>query len=72
LRCDQGFVFQQSGSANGAAKFEPAAVSAFDESPLLRHPADDQIVVTVNEFVAETETQLVMLKPDRTGKATLH
>lgn len=37
---------------------------------LLRHTADVEIVVALNEFIAETETKVVTLKPKR--KPTLH
>jgi len=39
---------------------------------LLRYTEEAQIVVTLNEFIAETETELVTLKPDRWHKVTLH
>jgi len=33
---------------------------------------DAQIVGTLNDYIAETETELVTLKPDRMRKVTLH
>jgi hypothetical protein len=36
------------------------------------HAADAQIVVELNDFIAETETELVSLKPNRRRKPTLH
>ena len=39
---------------------------------LLRYTEEAQIVVTLNEFIAETETELVTLKPDPMRKTTLH
>ena len=39
----------------------------------LRHyTEEDQIVVVLNEFIADTETELVTLKPSRKRKPTLH
>jgi hypothetical protein len=39
---------------------------------MLRHTEDDRIVITVNEFIADTETPLVKLKPDPGRKVALH
>jgi hypothetical protein len=39
---------------------------------LLRYTEEAQIVVTLNEFIADTATELVTLKPDRMRKVTLH
>jgi hypothetical protein len=35
---------------------------------LRRHTEETQIIVALNDFIAETETELVKLKPDRTRK----
>jgi hypothetical protein len=39
---------------------------------LRRYTEEDQIVVVLNEFIADTETELVTLKPGRKRKPTLH
>jgi hypothetical protein len=39
---------------------------------LLRHTEEAEIVVTLNEFIADTETELVSVKPDRMRQVTLH
>jgi hypothetical protein len=39
---------------------------------LRRYTEEALIVVALNEIIAETETELVSLKPDRRRKATLH
>jgi hypothetical protein len=39
---------------------------------LLRHTADAQVVVVLNDLIAATETKLVTLKPDRRRTVTLH
>jgi len=38
----------------------------------LRYADQAEIVVVLEEFIADTENQLVSLKPDRRSKATLH
>ena len=39
---------------------------------LLLHTEELQIVSTLKEFIADTETQFVTLQPDHRPKATLH
>lgn len=39
---------------------------------LLCHTTDAEIVVALNEFIAETATELVSPKPDQRRKMTLH
>jgi hypothetical protein len=39
---------------------------------LRRYTEEDQIVVVLDEFIADTETEIVTLKPSPTRKATLH
>ena len=39
---------------------------------LRRYTHEDQIVVVLNEFIADTETALVTLKPSRKRKPTWH
>jgi hypothetical protein len=39
---------------------------------MMRFTKETLIVVTLNEFIAATETELVSLKPDRMRKVTFH
>jgi hypothetical protein len=39
---------------------------------MLGHAEDDRIVLTLKEFIADTETALVALKPNAERNATLH
>jgi hypothetical protein len=39
---------------------------------LRRYTEEEQIVVVLDEFIADTETELVTLKPSRKRKPTLH
>ena len=39
---------------------------------LRRYTEEAEIVLTLNEFIAETETELVTLKPQRRSKVVLH
>jgi hypothetical protein len=36
------------------------------------HTQDGQIGVTLNEFIVDTEAEIVKLKPDQRRRATLH
>jgi hypothetical protein len=39
---------------------------------LRRYAEEAQVVVALNEFIADTESQLVKLKPDARRKVALH
>jgi hypothetical protein len=39
---------------------------------LLGHTADAELVIALNEFIADTENKLVSLTPERWRKVTLH
>jgi hypothetical protein len=39
---------------------------------LLRHTANAEIIIAVNELISDTEIELVTLQPDRMRKLTHH